>query len=40
MYFIETYQLGLEQESAKDGNAIKKGQWNFKQDQRKKLSLV
>ena len=30
MYFIETRQLGLEQESAKYGNATKKGQTSNK----------
>ena len=32
MYFTETRQLVLKQESAKYGNATKKEQWNLKQD--------
>ena len=32
MYFIQTRQVGLEQELAKYGDATKKGQSNFKQD--------
>ena len=38
MYFIETRQLGLEQESAKYGNATKKGRTS-KQDPLQHLNI-
>ena len=40
MYFIEIHQVGLEQESAKDGNATKKGRTYFKQDPLQHLNNV